>query len=195
MKLDKHLKKNAHYVGNKYGKLTVLELTRLKQFKNNKRMMCMVACDCGTVKEVVAYKLGQGEITSCGCGKRPTTCRKYVSYKNIYTRYKSDAKRKGYDWELSPEEFIPMLKERCHYCGVAPNRSHSSRTGDTVLYNGVDRKDSDKGYTSDNTVTSCYICNRGKNNMDYKDYMNYLDRLSEYRQINIQQKNTMVRRD
>lgn len=58
--------------------------------------------------------------------------------------------------DLTFEEYCAILaksKLKCHYCG-----SKLNSTG-----YGLDRKDSNKGYTKDNVVTCCGMCNRTKN--------------------------------
>ena len=39
-----------------------------------------------------------------------------------------------------------------------------------VSYNGIDRLDSSLGYTKDNIVTCCKICNYAKNKMKFEDF-------------------------
>ena len=51
--------------GNKYGKLTVLSLTKDK----NGRTAWLCQCDCGNTKIVRGSDLRKNKITSCGCGK------------------------------------------------------------------------------------------------------------------------------
>lgn len=51
-------------VGKKFGKLTAVKKAR----KVGSRWMCR--CECGTTKEIVAYRLLSGNDKSCGCVKR-----------------------------------------------------------------------------------------------------------------------------
>ena len=48
------------------------------------------------------------------------------------------------------------------------------------MYNGIDRKNSNLGYSLENIVPCCFICNRGKSNMNYEDWKNYLIKLSKF---------------
>lgn len=43
-------------------------------------------------------------------------------------------------------------------------------------FNGIDRVDNFKGYTLENSVPCCTICNRAKSNMLYDDFMSYIQR-------------------
>ncbi len=60
----------------------------------------------------------------------------------------------------------------CHYCGISEEdckdffkkNSKFTRGGHRGLTLEVDRKDSDLGYTEDNVVWACYVCNNSKSN-------------------------------
>ena len=63
-----------------------------------------------------------------------------------------NAKRRGYVWELTLEEFACLADQPCSYC-------------DRVTVHGgcgLDRLDSTKGYILDNVAPSCRECNRIK---------------------------------
>ena len=63
-------------------------------------------------------------------------------------------------FEVYEKEFYNV---DCHYCGE-PN------------CNGLDRKDSSKGYTLDNVVSSCYSCNCKKWTTPYEEYVEKIGR-------------------
>lgn len=48
-------------------------------------------------------------------------------------------------------------------------------------YNGLDRIDNSVGYTEDNCVPCCAVCNRAKNSMGYNEFIEYLDDLIKFR--------------
>lgn len=52
-----------YYVGEKYNRL----LVTAQYVKDKKRTICVCLCDCGNVKEVMAYKLTSNQTKSCGC--------------------------------------------------------------------------------------------------------------------------------
>lgn len=67
---------------------------------------------------------------------------------------------------LSIEEVGELVTQKCHYCGSMPSnriRSHGKRTG--FFYQGIDRKDNEKGYSVDNVVPCCHPCNRLKSDI------------------------------
>lgn len=95
-----------------------------------------------------------------------------AGYNAVYGVYKNIAKKRGRAWGLSKQRFGILVQSACHYCGSLPidgsifSWAHRGRphTGN-FYYNGIDRKDSRKGYTVQNTVSCCAICNRAKSDL------------------------------
>lgn len=72
---------------------------------------------------------------------------------------------------LSYEEFLTFTRiPECHYCGaVIP--WHPKMAGKNNAYY-LDRKDNDKGYTTDNCVVCCSRCNWAKaNRFTYEEWV------------------------
>jgi hypothetical protein len=63
---------------------------------------------------------------------------------------KSSARTRKIEYHLTDEEALSILNERCYYCNSS-----------NVV--GIDRMDSSKGYTLDNSVACCSMCNYMKN--------------------------------
>ena len=81
-------------IGNKYGKLTVIEFHHLSK-SNNAYWLC--ACDCGLTTVACGSYLRNGHTTSCGCTKR-----EYFNTKHGY----SDRERLYGVWE--------QMRSRCN---------------------------------------------------------------------------------
>ena len=75
-----------------------------------------------------------------------------------YNNDKLASLRRDIDFKLSLEEYIALYTNKCYYCDTKPNRYHLS-DGIGFKYGSIDRKDSNKGYTVDNCVSSCIMCN------------------------------------
>jgi len=75
-----------------------------------------------------------------------------------YSFSKYEAKTKNIEFGLTFEEFVYVRENPCYYC---ENKLHSK----TVYGVGLDRIDSSKGYTIDNVLPCCYLCNRIKSNI------------------------------
>jgi 5-methylcytosine-specific restriction endonuclease McrA len=101
----------------------------------------------------------------------------------VYKFYRAGAIRRGLAWELSKEIFFDVTQRQCHYCGVAPGRVSRTFRGGVFTYNGVDRPDNDRGYTEDNVVACCSICNHAKHIMSYDAFNAWLQRVTEHRSM------------
>ena len=86
--------------------------------------------------------------------------RDHHSLKGRYKKYKLDAKRRNYKFELTIEQF-KILTENvfCFYCK------------DFYKVCGVDRVKNIKGYEVGNVVSCCSICNHMKCDYELKDFI------------------------
>ena len=82
-------------------------------------------------------------------------------------KYKRSAKERGYEWELSDNEFFKLLKQPCAYCG-----------GTSKI--GIDRVDNSKGYTKENSVPCCKDCNYMKHRQSREDFIKNCKRVANY---------------
>lgn len=57
-------------IGNRYGKLTVVEFSHVRKRGNSSNAFWLCACDCGMTTVVSGTYLRKGHTTSCGCIKR-----------------------------------------------------------------------------------------------------------------------------
>lgn len=79
--------------------------------------------------------------------------------KGKFTQYKSSAKSRDLDFELTLEEFSDFWQNPCTYCG------------DPIETIGLDRIDSDSGYTLDNICSCCETCNKGKMALSESEFL------------------------
>jgi hypothetical protein len=175
----------ADRTGQKAGMLTVLRLMGAKD--GHARWLCR--CDCGTEAVFPAWRL-KGR-ASCGCqqtanggtsapkgGRSPGE----AARKHVLRQYQKNAGARGHVWELTDEDFDRLTSSDCSYCGTPPSNVFS--TGGYVdaafVYNGIDRKDNTLGYTCENALPCCQICNIAKRAMSYDDFMAWIARLTEY---------------
>lgn len=74
------------------------------------------------------------------------------------------ARKRGYEFNLTGDDVLEMLVSSCIYCG-----------NDKEIPQ-IDRKDSSKGYTKENTVPACRRCNTIKNNVvTYEEMMKIVE--------------------
>jgi predicted nucleic acid-binding Zn ribbon protein len=75
---------------------------------------------------------------------------KYQARDYLYEQYKIVALQRKKEFKLSLDEFWKLKDSPCHYCGSLES------------INGIDRYDSRKGYTPENSVPCCFFCNNMK---------------------------------
>lgn len=98
----------------------------------------------------------------------------------LLNRYKQTAKKRNLEFQLTVEEFHKLTSDCCFFCDKSPsNVIKGPRSFGNYVYNGVDRLDSSKGYTIDNSVTCCIDCNRSKWEMSLTDFNNYIERIAK----------------
>ncbi len=89
-----------------------------------------------------------------------------AAFRKLFSRYTYSARKRGFEFLLSEEEFKILVIGDCYYCGIPPNHKTPTRpTGEEFWYSGVDRIDSAKGYTLENCVSCCTDCNFMKHNL------------------------------
>lgn len=179
------LKDYSCEVGNKYGLLTVLKyLGRRPTPSKRNYPIVLCKCECGQERIVSLWDIKSGKTKTCRFDHPHYLDRSIPAFNQLYKHsYKNRALKSGLDFELSKDEFRKLTKSNCHYCGSPPIGNKLTRTGNResiYVYNGIDRIDSDKGYTLDNVVPCCSICNHAKNNMSYKDFLEWIKRLVAY---------------
>lgn len=77
-------------------------------------------------------------------------------------RIKTQARSRGYAFELAREDAAAMLVGRCTYCGV--DRPEGG-------LNTIDRVDNARGYEPGNCTTACNACNTAKKCLDPRTFV------------------------
>jgi len=163
-------------IGKRYGRLTVVG--EPSHVKSNITKV-MVKCDCGTYKEVQINHLRSGVTVSCGCYQSEVVSKSEIyGIGNLalsYSRYKTSAKKRHREFKLSREQFVSLVTQNCFYCNAPPsNMIKDALYKNHTLYSGIDRVDNKKGYTIENCVPCCTICNKMKSAMGCDDFINHI---------------------
>jgi hypothetical protein len=99
--------------------------------------------------------------------KRRGTCldcmKKNVSYR--YKELKKNAKQRGIQMQLSKDEFILISSTSCYFC-----------KGINVTL-GIDRFDNKLGYTKENCVSCCSVCNYMKAQHTAKYFIEHISKI------------------
>lgn len=99
-----------------------------------------------------------------------------------YTIYKSGAKSRGIEFSLTKEEFLSLVVQPCNYCGALPKNETKNATSGSFFYNGLDRVDSSMGYSTDNVVPCCIICNKAKSTLSLQEFLEWVSTINGYQQ-------------
>ena len=143
--------------GERFGSLVV----KTRGPNQDGRVAWVCTCDCGGVKTTTTHSLRNKTTRSCGCkhwGKE--------RYEHIYQRLVASADKRDVPLHLSFSEFLGFIGKDCHYCGAKLTwleRCAHIHVKGADAYN-IDRKNSALGYSVDNCVACCYVCNSTKNN-------------------------------
>lgn len=173
-------------VGNRYGKLMVI-----REAGRNKvgRVLWQCRCDCSNEVIITGTNLRSGVTKSCGCLRNEIFTRNakilppgQSCFNVLYRDYKNSAKKRELSFELTKEDFSFLTKMNCFYCGVEPKQIiRKERHNGIYIYNGIDRIDSDRGYTIDNVVPCCGRCNKMKLDMTTLEFLGHIKEIVSYR--------------
>jgi len=163
--------------GNVYHRLTVISRVENSNFGQAK-WRCR--CECGSEAIVEGRALRVGHTKSCGCLKHDLNSLPsgMAAMRKLLYTYKRNARVRGHKWALTKEHFIELTSSPCHYCGIEP-KQEAFPCGDTgtYSYNGIDRIDNSMGYTVENSVPCCGICNRAKMDMGYQEFLAWIEKV------------------
>lgn len=163
--------------GNRFGRLTCLK--RVADWKRG-RPQFLCRCACGNEVIVRSGRLLSKNTRSCGCLKRQISaenCRAKAkppgkaALTALFSRYRREAFSRGLAFKLSPLQFQKLIQQPCAYCGARPTTKTHYKTNGFIVYNGVDRKESNKGYSVRNCSTCCILCNRMKGNRNSTEFL------------------------
>lgn len=109
--------------------------------------------------------------------------------------YKRNAATRGLTWELTDEQAFILFGGDCEYCGAIANEHMYRGSGCSTSFacNGIDRIDNELGYTLDNVVSCCKLCNVAKSNKLYTDWMRWIGRIVERNRERIAESHDCVR--
>lgn len=176
--------------GEKFGRLFVIKESD-KRIGDRPTWLCR--CDCGNTKEVSSQDLTTGRISSCGCLKRGRIShkdRKLIPTKSLpninesprintkFSIYRSSARNRGLEFELSKEDFLNLITGECTYCGKKSETGFDLKSLSVhTTFLGIDRVDNTKGYTINNVVSCCKLCNRMKMTLTKDEFLEQIARI------------------
>lgn len=166
-------------VGQRFGKLLAIKF--IKTIHERSFWECL--CDCGNSIEVSLNCLQQGSTKSCGCGQKGkgSIGKTNASFNALYAHYKRNAQKRNISFSLCVEEFKKLTEQQCFYCGRKPSKYFKvNETDGSYLYNGIDRVDNNCGYETNNVVTCCSDCNKGKMIKTQQEFLSWIERVYKH---------------
>ena len=172
--------------GKKFGRLTIIK--RMSDKYKHTTWLCK--CKCGKEKIIRRDSLINGT-KSCGClivetiKKRMSLPFGIASMRELIRICKASAKKRGYKYELTEKQFIEITKRDCYYCGAKPSKTENKRHVNGIyIGNGIDRINNNKGYTIDNVVPCCKICNQAKHTLTLQEFKDWIVKVYNF-QVNV----------
>lgn len=173
--------------GSKFNQLTVLEKMPSVKYGVTYKRRWKCVCECGKTTEVDTGQLTSGKAKSCGCAHakssvensaktRHLIAKKDAAFNSVRSIYQYNAKKRNLHWEIDNEHARNLFSSNCYFCGLEPSNVYKN-TYYKQQYNGIDRLNNSLGYTKENTVACCKICNHAKHTMDEQAFMSWLERV------------------
>lgn len=160
--------KGLSYVGQTYGRLTILE-----QYSDKKNVFFKCKCECGNIKDKVRkdYIIGsKAEVTSCGCKLKELYQERKEKGINeasaMCSRAKYRAAQKGLEFTIDKEDVI--IPDVCPLLGIPLicHRGKGSQQGNSP---SLDRIDPTKGYIKGNVWVISNRANTLKNDASLQE--------------------------
>lgn len=158
-------------IGQKFGRLTVISRAETK--KKRTRWLCK--CDCGRLKEIVAYNLTcknpQKNIKSCGClfneyiKTRSDEAHPNRMANKMLWNSKKRAKEKGLEFNISVEDIL--IPDKCPLLGIPMYVQGKKQTQNSP---SLDRIDSTKGYVKGNVMVISMMANTMKHVATFEQF-------------------------
>jgi len=169
--------KTEYCDGKRFYNFVIIRKVISKSTKTGGPLHCWECkCDCGKIFIITTKQIHRGQ-KSCGClsisGRFHKLDSKQVIGTHRYNHYKNGASRRNFCWELTKEKFIELLFSNCHYCHSTP-LTIIKINSHILMVNGVDRINSNIGYTEGNCVPCCKFCNRAKGDATLEEFKNWI---------------------
>jgi hypothetical protein len=174
--------------GDVRNRLTILEVRSVdRTFKTGtvRRVKEVRArCVCGREKWFRHEHVTGDRAKSCGCLNYEPRCRdpRLRIARRVLAYLRVSARKRGLPFDLTETATAARIFEPCFYCGAAPSRvlrepaRPFGRRG--APCHGLDRVNADRGYTIDNIVACCFVCNTMKWDLSPEDFLRHVESLA-----------------
>lgn len=182
-----------NWIGSKFGMLTIIEIIPPD------KAVCL--CDCGNKVIRKRNSVKFGSHYNCGCFRRevinnPGTEKALKRPKGaagldlLYSNLRYQSKKRKIEFNLTKQELLEVSTKNCFYCDQEPYRvsiinnkiwgKQSTADHGKLIFNPLDRIDSNKGYVADNIVACCKNCNYAKNVLSVDEFKNMIIKIYKH---------------
>lgn len=172
-----------------FGKLIVINSIPSMTLSKTSRAQFEVKCECGLEFKAIGTNLRNGVTTSCKkCSFKNRELNKSTKVSQIEQLYNhnivircKDSKKEIIN-NLSLTDFEVLIFQNCYYCGDKPKpslrfKNRKYLNSETILINGIDRIDSDLGYSIENCVPCCTTCNKMKMDLKQNEFILKIEKI------------------
>lgn len=176
-----------------FTRLKVIKFQYYKQWTSKREPVWNCSCECGLQNILVTdSNLKQGNTKSCGCFQKDglkklhlKNIKENAPFDAVLREYVSSAKRRNLEFGLSKEQFLFLTSQNCFYCNSIPStikdrNGKDEYKGKLFIYNGIDRIDNALGYTIENSVSCCRMCNWMKGSLDQVAFLQQVQKISSH---------------
>jgi hypothetical protein len=113
-----------------------------------------------------------------------------TSFRGLYNRHEQSARSRKLSFNIPFEDFVSLTSSHCFWCKKEPFERYNTKeskngyTQDTfkgnqrtegwILYNGLDRIDTEVGYELGNVNPCCKWCNFARNTRTMDEFKNWI---------------------
>lgn len=171
---------HSTFVGQTFGKLTVLYQLSGGDVPRNHKWTCR--CTCGAQATVYQHQLlrGNPSCRQCTPSKERLKTPSYKRKLSIVGQYKKGARIRQKDWSLTDGEAMELMSAPCKYCGRKPDF-----VGNKFAYNGIDRVNNKSGYVTENVAPCCSMCNYMKSDYSEAEFLQQVESIYNHQAASI----------
>ncbi len=186
-------RKSVYSVGQYFGKLEIKEILPSTGSGSHVKLRCLCHY-CNNEKVMAATNIKKRN--SCGCQQRSSVEWKSAGPKtkpwqlpkgesarrNLENQYKRGAEKRNLEYNLKTEDFNKIVTGECVYCGdsLTNTKKGQGKTSGDYHYTGIDRVDSSKGYTLENSVPCCWMCNNMKHTTCKEEFLSHIEKIYKF---------------
>ena len=184
---------NYDLTGQVFGVNSVLYMLeeRYVSPSGKKHIRWQIKCSlCGTERTATTNNLCQNRMDSCLCQSyTPEICKKRAlgaikgksGMVEVYGSYRRNAEKRKLSFDISIDQAEKWMAQNCYYCNAIPSSiCNKTKHGEDFVYNGIDRKDNQKGYSEENCVPCCKICNRIKHILSEEEFISKIKSIYQH---------------